>query len=228
MNKRIKYLIPFFIRRYLITLYQRLFWPFYFRIYLKTVEKGEIPQRKLIQKLIDTWGNQGFSAKIDFCETIVETGYKADKLIFECGSGLSTLLLGAIAKKNNVKIISLEHMSFWAEKIQKELSKYKLMNNEVLVRPLVNYGDFFWYESDDILLPDIGLCVCDAPPGSTFGGRKGFLYKFKDNLKKGACILVDDTSREAEKEMIEEWENLLSFTVDFKGPNKSYAVLEVV
>ncbi len=176
MAIKLKYLLPLFVRKSLKKIYQKLFWSYYFKEYLKSVEKGIIPNKKLLQKLIETWGNQSFSAKVDFCETIIEFASKTDKLILECGSGLSTLLLGAIAKKNNIKIVSLEHMDNWAEKVEKELSKYHLNNNQVLVCPLVDYGDFVWYKYNELSDQEIGLCICDGPPGSNLeAGRDSYI-----------------------------------------------------
>lgn len=228
MNKKLQkftHVLPPAVRRRLLKLYQKILWSIYFKRYLKIVETNSFPNKKLIF----AWGNPGWSAQQDYIETLIHYANYTNKLILECGSGLSTLLLGPIAKKRNIRMISFEHCNEWANKVQRELNKYKLINNEILIRSLVNYGDFDWYDTNnlDMHIPDIGLCVCDAPPGNTFGGRKGFLYLFKNKVKTGTVILVDDTIREAEQKMIKEWENILSFDIIQKGTNDPHAILTI-
>lgn len=68
---------------------------------------------------------------------------------------------------------------------------------------------------------------CDAPPGNTLGGRKGFLILFKEKVRKGTVILVDDTDRPNEQIMIKEWQNILPFDVSFKGKNDPHGILTI-
>jgi hypothetical protein len=45
--------------------------------------------------------------------------------------------------------------------------------------------------------------VCDGPKGTTRGGRYGLAPVMKDRLAPGCIVLLDDTSREAERAIIE-------------------------
>jgi hypothetical protein len=124
-------------------------------------------------------------------------------------------------------MVSFEHLPNWADRVQKELEKYKLTNNEIYIQPLINYGDFNWYEINNTFISEIGLCICDAPPGNTFGGRKGFLYLLNDKVKTGTVILVDDTIRKAEQNMIKEWGNIFPMDITFKGTIDPHAILVI-
>ena len=80
---------------------------------------------------------------------------------------------------------------------------------------------------DDFECDRIGLCICDAPPGETKGGRRGFLYLFKDCFLPNAVILVDDTIREDEQKMIQEWDKELPMSIEFSGVFDPHAILRI-
>ena len=233
MNKKqtlihkISHIFPSNLRKKIYETYLKILWGIYYKKYLKIIESNHYPNKELIQKLIYSWGNSGYSAQQDYIESLIHHANSVNNLIFECGSGLSTLIVGAIAKKNGVKMISIEHHPKWAAKVQTEIKKYKLTNNQIFLSNLINYGDFDWYDIDNINISDIDLCICDAPPGNTFGGRKGFLYLFKDKVHNGTIILVDDIIREAEQKMIEEWSNIIPFDIIQKGENDPHAILMI-
>lgn len=230
MNKliiKLSRIIPSTPRRRMYQIYLNLLWSIYYREYLKKINSNELPGKKLIKKLVYSWGNTGWSAQQDYIETLIQYAKNSTGLIFECGSGLSTLVIGPIAKNRHLRMISFEHNVEWANRVQFQINKYKLTGNNILLRPLINYGDFDWYDIKDVNIPEIGLCICDAPPGNTKGGRKGFLYLFKKSVRPGTVILVDDTIREAEQNMIEEWKNILNFDVQFKGLNDQHAILTI-
>jgi predicted O-methyltransferase YrrM len=220
-------IIPSTPRRRVYKIYLNFLWTIYYKEYLRNINSNSQPGKKLIKNLVYSWGNAGWSAQQDYIETLFKYAKNSTSLIFECGSGLSTLLIGPIAKKRQLKMISFEHNADWANRVQYQINKYKLTANTILLKPLVNYGDFDWYDIKNVNVSEIGLCICDAPPGKTHGGRKGFLYLFKKSVRPGTVILVDDTIREAEQNMIEEWKNILNFDVEFKGMNDQHAILTI-
>lgn len=224
---RIQDIIPSSVRTFLLKIHQNYLWPIELEKFKKTIEKGEDPSKELIKKLVYAWGNQGFSAQIDYLGTCIESLNDSKGLIFECGSGLSTILLGIIAKKQNRKMISFEHIDFWASKIQKELDRNNL-ENIIYKRKLKNYGDYEWYNIENIEIDTIGCCICDAPPAKTKGGRRGFFYIFKDKLVKNSIILVDDMIREDEQKMVKEWSNEMAIDVKLKGSFDPHAVLRIL
>ena len=52
---------------------------------------------------------------------------------------------------------------------------------------------------------DFGLVVCDGPPGTIQGGRYGLMPVMGEYLRPDCRILLDDTNRRKEKELIERW-----------------------
>ena len=224
---RVQDIIPVSIRKKLLKIHQSWIWPKAIQEYKNEINANRMPSKELIKKLVYAWGNQGFSAQIDYIQTCIEKTLKSEGLIFECGSGLSTILLGIIANKQNRKMVSFEHIDFWAKHIQKELDKNQMNNNTIYTRGLIDYGDFEWYDIEGLDKETVGLCICDAPPAATKGGRRGFLYLFKDFLLPNSIILVDDTIRDDEQKMIQEWEKELPMQVEFSGKFDPHAILTI-
>jgi hypothetical protein len=49
------------------------------------------------------------------------------------------------------------------------------------------------------------LVICDGPPGATAGGRYGLLPVLGERLAAEATILLDDSDREGEAEVLQRW-----------------------
>lgn len=224
---RIQDLLPLSVRKFLLGIHQKALWPGALAEYKKQISSGQVPSPELLKRLVYAWGNQGFSAQINYLDTSIREALQTRGLIFECGSGLSTVLIGIIAQQQGRQMISLEHIAFWAQRVQKELDRNHLDNNQILVRPLKDYGSFAWYDNNGLQPEDIGLCICDAPPGDTKGGRRGFMHLYSDCLHSGAVILVDDTIREDERQMIQDWQKIKEMDVEFKGDFDLHAVLRI-
>jgi hypothetical protein len=120
---RIQDIIPSKIRKKLLSFHQNLLWKKTFNSFKDAIDKGEIPSNKVIKMLIYSWGNQGFSAQTDYLETCIKYTLNTKGNIVECGSGLSTLVIGYIAKIQNRKMISFEHIDVWAKRVQDNIDK---------------------------------------------------------------------------------------------------------
>jgi len=222
---RIQDILPKSLRKFLLKIHQGWVWPGYFKAYTEIINAGSLPDETLIRKLIYAWGNQGYSAQINYLQTMLQHALHTRGVIVECGSGLSTLMMGVIAKKRNMQMYSFEHFPFWAQRVQKEIDRCNLSQNTLYVTPLKSYGSFDWYDTGNVDISNIGLCICDAPPGDTRGGRRGFLPLFLNKMLPNAVILIDDTSRMDEQNMIREWQSLCDFTVTFSGVTDPHAIL---
>lgn len=225
IKKYIGKILPITLKIYLLSKYNKFIWGIYFKKYLKYIKNNINVTVGLIEKLIIAWNNQGYSAQKEYCMSLIEYAYQTKGDILECGSGISTLLVGAIANYQKRKLLSLEHLSTWSAKVESEIKKYELQNIKIEVRNLVNYGDYDWYDVNNILFTEYDICICDGPPGSNKGGRKGFFYLCKEYLTNGAIILVDDLERENEKEMIDEIRNFMLFDLELKGNEHKHGVI---
>jgi hypothetical protein len=228
---KLKSIIPESIKKYLryfLRKHKEYVWPKAINEYKSNVYSGQIPSRKLLKKVRYAWGNKGFSSKLDYLEACLQYAINSNGIILECGSGLSTILVGIIAKKQNRSVISLEHNEFWYELVRKEIELHALNSVKIYLTKIKDYDCYEWYDTSDIIINEIGLCICDGPPSNIKGGRKGFLYLLNDNLLPGAIILVDDTIREAENIMIDEWKKIKPMNIEYYGVHYTYAVLKIL
>jgi hypothetical protein len=125
------------------------------------------------------------------------------KYIVEFGTGISTIFLNNLSKKNNLdlKIISVDHDADWQKKIKEN---YDLEFIEFVHAPLINNSKFResehkWYNMDklnSIEKSKVGFVIIDGPLGaeSPFE-RAGAFNFFKDELNRpDFSLLLDDTN----------------------------------
>jgi hypothetical protein len=160
-----------------------------------------------LMELVKAWGNEGMAARLDYLGAIRESARAATSII-ECGSGLSTLIIGL----SGTPTISLEDNPEWAERVARAVSRYHLPVS-VIHAPLREYEGFDWYQVPPNL-PYFDLAVCDGPISSTTrGGRMGFAHVLKTQLKPSIKILLDDTSRPEDAAVASEWADQFGWTV---------------
>ena len=150
------------------------------------------------------WGNPTWAATPDYLRLVVAAVQLTDGPIVEAGSGLTTIVLDAVAPPGR-QVISFEHDEGWAARVRDRLGPG---GPTVLVRPLVPGDDFDWYGVEPGDLPaDIGLVLVDGPPGTTRGGRYGALPVLAPWLRQGSILLVDDAGRVGERAVLDAWKD---------------------
>src|SRR5690349_1161547 len=118
---------------------QFLFWRA-MRRYLRAVsESREASDPQLLNDLVRGWGNT-WSAQLEFLESSLRETRAGDGNILECGSGLSTVLIGAVAQAKGLRVWSLEHDPTWAERVRQALRKYRIDAVTVCMAPIRSYG----------------------------------------------------------------------------------------
>jgi len=196
--------------------------------FLKCPEPFEQPENNRIKDLISGWGNQGYSALGDYIAAGIAQALVSKGPILECGSGLTTVLLGAIGKARGYAIWTLEHKSKWAKKTRQALDRYKIDSVTLCEAPLRDYGKFSWYDPPLSSMPDqFSLVICDGPPGRTKGGRSGLLPIMGNRFAPGCMILLDDAHRDQEMETAQRWGEKLNTSVEILGSTRSYIKLLV-
>ena len=196
--------------------------------FLKSPDIPRGPNDPILLDLIYGWGNESWCARGEFLADCINHAATSRGPILECGSGLSTLLIGAIAKKRNQKHFALEHQPPWAERVQKYLDRYRLESVTLCSTPLTDYGGFDWYDTRRTSMPaSFNLVICDGPPGDTRGGRYGLLPVMRDRLTPGCIILLDDAVREEELAIARRWQHEIDATVERLGAGKLYIKVTV-
>ena len=187
----------------------------------------ELPS-PIVNDLIYGWGNHPWSAKPEFIQAMVQAAWQAKAPILECGSGLSTLLLGLVAGRTGQRVWTLEHNAAWANKLQKALVRHKIYSVEICLAELRDYRSYVWYAAPKDRMPtNFSLVVCDGPPGNTRGGRYGLIPQMRTHLHAGCVILLDDASRPAEQELLKRWSHELGSSCMISGSSKPFGRLVV-
>lgn len=188
---------------------------------------GYVPSSALMQRLVYGWGNPSWSAHEDFLIAAAEAALVARGPILECGSGLSTLILGMVAPTGST-VWSLEHHLGWYERMRLELTRHALDNVELCYAKLHDRGSYCWYGAPKERMPgNFALVVCDGPPHSTPGHRYGLLPEMRSHLAAGCTILLDDAGPTYEGKTIERWASELGTGFTISGTQKRLGRLTV-
>ena len=159
-----------------------------------------------MENLVRGWSNEAWSAGSPLLSAVLDWLPKSTGTIAECGSGLSTLVLATAARATGRSVFSFEHDPEWAAKLQSAVPDRLRSSVELCVTPIRSYGDFDWYSLAGVKPPsDIGFVLCDGPPGKTRGGRYGLAPVLKPYLARGCIVLLDDTQRSSEHEVVGRW-----------------------
>lgn len=161
-------------------------------------------RRRLLEKIVRLWANP-WSADAELLESMLYWLSRSSGPVLECGSGVSTLALVAGVSSTRRPVVSLEHKAKWARRVWKGIPRGMRSHLDIVQRPLVSHGDYEWYDVDPSSLPEsIGFVLCDGPPGSTRGGRRGVTEVLRDRLAPGAVVLFDDTDRPGEWGLVQD------------------------
>jgi hypothetical protein len=147
-----------------------------------------------LARLRTGWGNQGFSADLDYLSAVLEHAQRVDGPVLECGSGLTTIAMAL----RGVDVWTLEHHADWRRKVVASLRAVNAPAR-VLHTPLQDYAGVTWYSLPSELPRQFGLIICDGPPSSTRGGRAGLWSVLEADFDR---VLLDDADREAERQLV--------------------------
>jgi len=195
--------------------------------HLVSLPIGTVPDHRLLAELRSAWDNEGFTADLDYLAEVARLAAATPGPVLECGSGLTTLLLGALAGRRGVEVWSLEHDADWRRRVSVALREHIAGQVYLRLSPLTDYGEFDWYAAPLPLMPDaFRLVVCDGPPDDTRGGRVGLVAVIRDRLPAGAVILLDDAARDGEQHAIDRWMRAARLEVEWRQlPGGVFAVI---
>lgn len=180
---------------------------------------------RAVENLLYGWGNE-WSLKEELITELWHRAWHTRGPVLECGSGLSTLLLGIAAERVDYQVYSLEHDASWHARVSEAVQRLGLAHVKVIVAPLVVHSGYAWYDAPGDFPAEFSLVLCDGPPAATMGGRYGLLPELRPALAKDCVILLDDAAREGEQEVLERWTAEHRVTHRMEGKDKPYAVVE--
>ncbi|WP_407352042.1 class I SAM-dependent methyltransferase [Luteimonas sp. R10] len=136
------------------------------------------------------------------------------RLVVECGSGASSFWLSkALERTGGGRLLAFEHLREYQEDTVRFLAGHRLDHMaDVLFVPLCRMmvGDepYDWYDLSQVHLQpgSIDVLLVDGPPGSTGPlARYPALPMLHPFMAEGALVIVDDTIRKEEQEIVERW-----------------------
>lgn len=196
--------------------------------FLASPESCARPGSPVLNDLIYGWGNDTWSALDEYLAGCIRHAAAARGPILECGSGLSTILVGALAQRRGQLHWALEHTPEWATRVRKHLARHKITSVILCTEPLRDYGSFCWYDPPLESMPkSFSLVLCDGPPASTKGGRSGLVPIMGKRLGPGSVLLLDDGGREQERALAKLWEDELGASATLLGETKPYIEMTV-
>lgn len=188
---------------------------------------GTTPSRQNVLRLALAWGNLGYAAGVSYLTLVGRHAASTRGPVLECGSGATTLLLGAVTQRRQIPIVALEHNPDWHDYVSELLNFLGFDHVRLELAPLIAYDRFQWYQAPaDRASTDAApyqLVVCDGPPGKTQGGRYGLLPVMGPQLAQDCMILLDDAHRNGEKQVVDHWRRHVKLTAHRRGRFGRYA-----
>ena len=175
---------------------------------LTAAAENGAPGADVLAELERAWGDDGFRAVGGYLEEVARFATEARGPVLEIGSGLTTVILGALVARRGIPVWTLEHHPEYFAHTQELLKRVGLLDVHLTLAPLRDYGHFCWYDAPTDVLPrDFNLVIADGPPGDVKGGRFGLLPVLRSHFAPGVVVLLDDAERAREQAVLEKWKS---------------------
>lgn len=178
----------------------------------------------------------GWAATPELAVTVLrQLIFHKPKTIVELGSGVTTLINGYGFETYNPDgiLFSLDHNHEYAEITRQEIKQHGLETYvDLRIAPLIdinlNGGSYKWYDLSNFNPHSkIDLLIVDGPPVSTVkNARYPALPLMIDYLSKNCSIIIHDTNRKEEREIVKRWlSEFPEFTADVRETDKGITIL---
>lgn len=176
--------------------------------------RASLPE-KLAEQLGRAWANPEWQADTLLLQVLWREVHQTSGNVLECGSGLTTLLLGAGTRRTGREVCCLEHDAAWARFLSATTRRLEYSHVRILLAPLAPFGAYDWYGCPPAEVGGpFGLVLVDGPPGSTRGGRVGLMARVGSRLASGARIVLDDAGRSGERAALDTWRTSFGLRID--------------
>jgi len=157
------------------------------------------------------------------------------KTVFELGSGVTTVMIPHMLQQVGGGILhTVEHDTEHVGRTRHHMTLQGFDHAHLHETPLVpvdlEAGRFKWYDLSGITMPDaIDMLIVDGPPFKSQPlARYPALPMLWERLSDGAVILMDDTCRADESQILERWAAEFPVDVVWTHPtSKGFTVLRV-
>lgn len=171
-----------------------------------------------------------WAASPDFIQIISEIILeKKPKTVVECGSGVSSVVIGYLLEKNERgRLFSLENSDVFFEKSKQLIAQHQLDSQvDILHAPLIsmklNKADVKWYDTTQVAdIQQIDILIIDGPTGH----RYPVLPMLFEQLSDTVIIIIDDCKREKDSGNISRWLSEFPLTATWVDTEKGTCILK--
>lgn len=179
---------------------------------LQTSSVEEVLHPTTLRRLRWAWANPN-SASVEYLSAVGQAAAAANGPILECGSGISTVVVGVVARRTGNALITLEHSAWWSRNVRWSLKMAGITEIDYRIRPLRSYEGYEWYDVGTVPA-DIALVICDGPPATSRSGRYGLMPQLNDHLAADSRVFLDDYDRPSEMLVVTRWSDEYGWTLE--------------
>ena len=163
---------------------------------------------RLAAELFAAWGDPLQPADERFLRSALAEARAADGAILQCGSSLTTLLLGAIcdqSEQSKKQLWCLESDPHWANMTRSWLTEYQIRRAHVIQSQPRLFRTHIWYSLDpDRLAKRYHLVLCDGGRASVKGAI-GTISRIRDRLAPRFVVLIRNVTSADELRELSKW-----------------------
>ena len=176
--------------------------------------RGQV-RLELLAAIRRAWENEGWAADIGFLAEVANRAAIAAGPFLECGSGLTTVIAGALAGTRGTWVYSLEQNEEWCREVATLLAALEVEGVTIWHTPLIPQDDFVWFDLRGRDLPSAFSTVfCDGPSvGKSrwseeqyLNWRSGVVPVLKRLGVRFEEILLDDMDDARSERLIGRWQ----------------------
>jgi len=186
---------------------------------------------ELLARVAAAWGNSGYIADMSFVSEVVARVQAGPGPFLDCGSGLTTIVAGAVADACGGRVWSLEQNARWHDEVRDMLAAVGIRSVELWHTPLRPYDDFAWFDLRGRTLPPaFSQVFCDGPaisrtrwPEPLYSAwRVGLVPVLRSLGVEFGEILLDDAEDRRSARLRTRWEALGVATRVVETPTGSW------
>lgn len=161
------------------------------------------------------WGNAGWVADVGFLAELATRALVGRGPFLECGSGLTTVVAGALAGPRQIPVYALEQSEEWAREMMTLLTALEVEGVVLWHTPLIPQDDFVWFDvREKELPPAFDTVFCDGPSvgksrwseEQVLNWRSGVVPVLKRRGIEFREILLDDMDDPRSDRLLARWQ----------------------
>jgi hypothetical protein len=163
---------------------------------------------RLVADLFAYWGDPLQQSDERFLRSCLAEAQAAEGPILQCGTSLTTLVLGAIcdqSEQNKKQLWCLEHDSHWSNLMRSWLTEYQVRSAHVIHSRARMFDNYVWYSLDpDRLAKRYSLIICDGCR-ETAQGAIGTITRLHKRIADKFVILIRNVKSTPDLKYLASW-----------------------